>query len=258
MLREGRDANLARGARLFCGYAKRRDTIRFVTKAVSATFVVALAALATACARETPPPEVPGMPVSASEGGRGDVLTAYVHHGHRGARSRVIPDGDECLALLEDRGIAFHQIAPKPGMVTPIAVTGPIGGVRYETAGVTSLVCDCRLAVALDWLGPELRSFGVKEVQHSGAYVYRTTRRGHPSLHALGLAIDVHRIRMGNHRLDVSRDYARGQGPSCQEGSAILNRLACELDRTGLFEQVITPDDDSDHRDHLHLAISPR
>jgi hypothetical protein len=74
---------------------------------------------------------------------------------------------------------------------------------------------------------------------------------------ALGLAIDVHRVHAGVHRLDVSRDYARGQGPSCEQDSAILNRLACELDRTGLFEQVITPDDDSDHRDHLHLAIAP-
>jgi hypothetical protein len=212
---------------------------------------VAFAALAVGCAEGTLPPELPGTP------GRDGALAAYFHRGHRGARSLAIPDGDECLALLEQQGVAFHQIAPKPGMVTPIAVTGPIGGVRYESAGVTSLVCDCRLAVALDWLAPELRSFGVREVQHSGAYVYRTTRHGRPSLHALGLAIDVHRIRMGNQRLSVSRDYARGQGRSCEEGSAVLNRLACELDRTGLFEQVITPDDDSDHRDHLHLAIRP-
>jgi hypothetical protein len=222
-------------------------------KAISALYAcaVAFAALAVGCAERTLPPELPGSP------GRDGALAASFHRGHRGVRSLSIPDGDECLALLEQQGIAFHPIAPRPGMVTPVAVTGPIGGVRYESAGVTSLVCDCRLAVALDWLAPELRSFGVKEVQHSGAYVYRTTRHGHPSLHALGLAIDVHRIRMGDHRFSVKRDYARGQGPSCEEGSAILNRLACELDRTGLFEQVITPDDDSDHRDHLHLAIRP-
>jgi hypothetical protein len=220
-----------------------------------AGFFAAAVALA-GCARETLPPELPGMP--AGEGARHeDVLTAYVHHGHHGVRSLSIPDGDECLALLASQDIAFHQIPPKPGMVTPVDITGPIGGVRYETSGATSLVCDCRLAVALDWLAPELRSFGIKEVHHSGAYVYRTTRRGHPSLHALGLAIDVHRVEMGKHKLDVSRDFARGQGRSCDESSPVLNRLACELDRTGLFEQVITPDDDYDHRDHLHLAIRP-
>ncbi|HEX4338432.1 MAG TPA: extensin family protein [Polyangiaceae bacterium] len=218
-------------------------------------FAIAATAIA-GCARSSLPPELPGMPGPAS-GAHEDVLTAYVHHGRHGVKSLSIPDGDDCLALLATDSIAFHQIAPRPGMITPVDVTGPIGGVRYETAGTTSLVCDCRLVVALDMLAPELRSFGIKEVQHSGAYVYRTTRRGHPSLHALGLAIDVHRIAMGKHRLDVSRDYARGQGPSCEEGSPVLNRLACELDRTGLFEQIITPDDDGDHRDHLHLAISP-
>jgi hypothetical protein len=142
-------------------------------------------------------------------------------------------------------------------MVTPISVTGPIGGVRYESEGKTSLVCDCRLAVALDWVAPELQSFGIKEIGHSGAYVYRTTRRGHPSLHARGLAIDVHRLRVRGRKLDVERDYLRGAGASCRPDSPILNRLACELDRSGLFEQVITPDDDSDHRDHLHFAIRP-
>ncbi len=212
------------------------------------------------CAREALPPEVPGMPAPERRpraASPEDLLSMRLHRGSRGLRSLAIPDGERCLAWLAQRDIAFHEIPPKPGMVTPVAVTGPIGGVRYETAGVTSLVCDCRLAVALDWLGPELESFGIKQVEHSGAYVYRSTRSGRPSLHALGLAIDVHQLRIGGRRLLVSRDYQRGTGPSCEQGSPVLNRLACELDRTGLFEQVITPDDDSDHRDHLHFAIAP-
>jgi hypothetical protein len=224
------------------------------SRALAAALFFAAVALVCGCAREAQPPEVPGMRVV---GQPEDALTFRFHRARHGLRSLAIPDGEACLALLESRDVAFHPLASKPGMVTPVAVTGPIGGVRYESAGATSLVCDCRLAVALDWLAPELRSFGIKEVQHSGAYVFRTTRSGRPSLHALGLAIDVHRVHAGTHRLDVSRDYARGQGPSCEQGSAVLNRLACELDRTGLFEQVITPDDDSDHRDHLHLAIAP-
>ena len=229
--------------------------IRSTERAYGLAASVALLALA-GCAREALPPEVPGMPAGSARGNDG-TLPAYSYRGSRGARSLSIPDGEDCLALLATEDVAFHQIPAKPGMVTPVDVTGPIGGVRYETAGTTSLVCDCRLAVALDWLAPELRSFGIKEVHHSGAYVYRTTRNGHPSLHALGLAIDVHRIAMGRHKLSVSRDYARGTGPSCDEDSPILNRLACEVTRTGLFEQVLTPDDDYDHRDHLHLAIRP-
>ncbi len=142
-------------------------------------------------------------------------------------------------------------------MTTPVAVTGPIGGVRYEMNGNGALVCDCRLAVALDEIGPELRGFGVEAVRHSGAYVYRTTKRGGPSLHARGLAIDVHEVRVGTHRLNVLHDYARGETSNCAASAPLLNRLACELDRTGLFQQVLTPDDNYDHRDHVHLAIAP-
>jgi hypothetical protein len=243
-------------ARLFCGSRRGRDTIPVVmSRFFRAAMCFALGPLLGGCARGAVPPDLPGMAVAAAT--PEDVLVLRAHRGHRGDRSLQIPDGDACLSLLESEKVRFHPIAPRPGMVTPVDVTGPIGGVRYETAGTTSLVCDCRLAVALDWLAPELLSFGIAEVHHSGAYVYRTTHNGHPSLHALGLAIDVHRVRSGSRRLDVSRDYARGEGPSCDEGAPVLNRLACELSRTGLFEQVITPDDDSDHRDHIHMAIRP-
>ena len=263
MLRVPADAK----ARLSWGPARARDTICGVTTgslrsglhrgtlALAGAFALCLG---SGCAREALPPEVPGMPVpepSASE--RAAIPLPVRHGGSRGVRSLAIPDGEACLALLASEDVAFRELPPKPGMVTPVAVTGPIGGVRYESAGTTSLVCDCRLAVALDWLAPELRAFGIREIHHSGAYVYRTTHSGAPSLHALGLAIDLHRFRTGAHGLEVSKDYARGQGPSCDQGSPILNRLACELDRTGLFQQVMTPDDDYDHRDHLHLAISP-
>lgn len=179
-----------------------------------------------------------------------------LRHGARhGKLGLSIPDGEPCLAWLTQRGIPFRTIDPKPGMVTPVAVRGSIGGVAYETAGHGALVCDCRLVVALDWLGPELRAHGVSSVRHSGAYAYRTTRRGRPSLHAQGLAIDVHEVRVLHSSYEVERDFERNA--SCSEDSPVLNQLACDLKRTGLLEEVITPDDDSDHRDHVHLALAP-
>jgi hypothetical protein len=252
-------------ARLSWGRRRERDTIRgvkngplrsAVPRGISALAGAVALTLGSGCAREALPPEVPGMPVAGASMDAQIPLPAR-HGGNRGALGRAIPDGEACLALLASEDVRFHELPPKPGMVTPVAVTGPIGGIRYESGGVTSIVCDCRLAVALDWLAPELRSFGIREIHHSGAYVYRTTRNGGPSLHALGLAIDLHRFRFGAQGLEVSKDYARGQGPSCEQDSPTLNRLACEVERTGLFQQVMTPDDDYDHRDHLHLAISP-
>lgn len=215
------------------------------------------------CAREALPPELPGAPFqalpppAARAERQGAPLAAHVRLRTRGLRSLTIPDGEACLSWLTDHEVAFHSLSPKPGMATPIAVTGPIGGIRYETGGASLVVCDCRLAVALEQIGPELQAFGVTEVHHSGAYAYRTTRAGRPSLHARGLAIDVHQVRTPQQKLDVLHDYVRGAGPSCKADSPTLNRLACELDRTGLFQQVMTPDDDSAHRDHLHLAIPP-
>jgi hypothetical protein len=213
----------------------------------------------TGCAHEALPPDVPGMVESRFQlsEGEGDRPLPVRHGARHGTLGLSIPDGEPCLAWLSQRDVRFRSLEPKPGMVTPVAVTGAIGGVRYETAAHGSLVCDCRLVVALDWLGAELRSHGVSIIRHSGAYAYRTTRSGRPSLHAQGLAIDVHEFSIGPDRFDVRRDYARGRSSSCSEDSPPLNKLACDLGRSRLLEEVITPDDDSDHRDHLHLAIAP-
>jgi hypothetical protein len=230
-------------------------------------FSVALSALtafgAAACAREAPPPEFAGTTLVSERANPNPWLRASAplplpHRSRtRGLASLAIPDGDACLAWLDEHAVAYRVLDPMPGVHTPVSVTGRLGGVRYESEGKTSLVCDCRLAVALDWVSPELRSMGVSEVRHFGAYAYRTTKTGRPSLHALGLAIDVHELRIGGRNFDVERDYERGIGKSCSADSPTLNRLACTLQKSGFFQEVLTPDDDRDHRNHLHLAIAP-
>jgi len=160
------------------------------------------------------------------------------------------------LQELADEGAKFHVIEPKPGMRTPVSVVGSLGGVTYRSEGAPSLICDCRLAVVLGRLGPELYRLGVTEVRHMGAYSYRTTRAGRTSLHAYGLAIDVGGASVAGQRLSVASDYRRGS-ERCDPAAPPLNHLACTLEKTGLFEEIITPDDDWDHKDHLHLAITP-
>jgi hypothetical protein len=141
-------------------------------------------------------------------------------------------------------------------MRTPVSIVGSLGGVTYRSEGAPSLICDCRLAVVLGRIGPELQRLGVTEVRHMGAYAYRTTRAGRTSLHAFGLAIDVGSVDVAGQRLSVADDYRMGLA-SCGTAAPTLNHLACELRRTGFFEEIITPDDDDDHKDHLHLAIVP-
>ena len=175
------------------------------------------------------------------------------------ASGNDIPGGDACLAELDRRRIPYESLAAKRGVDTPIAVRVPLGGVRYFTWGDAPMICDCRLAVALDELGPQLRAIGVTAAQYSGAYVYRTTRNGHRlSLHARGLAIDIHNFTLEGQQLSVKKDFARGRqrATGCAKLPPV-NQVACYATQRALFHELLTPDSDADHHDHIHFGVAP-
>ncbi|MEB2310475.1 MAG: extensin family protein [Sorangiineae bacterium] len=171
--------------------------------------------------------------------------------------SATIPDGSACLELLGRLGVVYTSLEKKTGVATPVAVRGPVGGVTYRVFGSDELVADCRLVVALSRIAPILREEGVTEARFSGAYSYRMSRVGRLSLHAYGLAIDLHELRVDGVWRVVARDFARGLSDGCADGAPSLNRVACRLKATGLFREVLTPDSNADHQDHLHLGILP-
>jgi hypothetical protein len=142
-------------------------------------------------------------------------------------------------------------------MIDPVRVTGPINGIDFFSEGERGITCDCRMVLALDWSARALAPLGVTGIRHSGAYVYRTTKSGRPSLHARGLAIDVHAVDFGGHVRWVEKDFERGRRGDCDPDAPALNRVECQLRSLQLFRELITPDDNHDHHDHLHLAISP-
>jgi hypothetical protein len=76
-------------------------------------------------------------------------------------------------------------------------------------------------------------------------------------LHAQGLALDVARLQFPDARLDVAHNYERGWGAGCRPDAPALNRVVCQLRQLGLFRELITPDHDDDHQDHVHLGILP-
>ncbi|HET9933132.1 MAG TPA: extensin family protein, partial [Polyangiaceae bacterium] len=120
------------------------------------------------------------------------------------------------------------------------------------------LVADCRFALVLAEIGPVLRRNGVRVVEFSNSHAYRNTHFGKLSLHANGLALDLHRIQVEEgDALSVQEDFRRRLGArGCREDAPALNRLACELRATGLFSELLTPDYNADHRDHFHLGIA--
>jgi hypothetical protein len=174
------------------------------------------------------------------------------------AQSLRIPGGKRCLALLDRLGVKYKKLSPRGRVKTPVEITGDIGGVRYTTGGKTSLVCDCRLGLALEWSAPVLKSWHISEVSHYGAFSNRSTRGGRPSLHAQGLALDVARFKFPDSSLSVSDAYGRGWGAGCRPNAPAINQVVCQLRALGLFRELITPDHDSDHHDHVHLGILPR
>jgi hypothetical protein len=176
----------------------------------------------------------------------------------RGAdQSLRLPTGEACYAWLARLGIEHERVGPVAGIADPVRVTGPIGGIAYSSELQSGVLCDCRLALALDWSARTLAPMGVTAIRFSGAYVNRTTRSGKPSMHARGLAIDVHAITVGQQTLWVEKEYERGLGSGCDDAAPTVNQAACRLRALRLFRELITPDHNWDHRDHLHLGIAP-
>jgi hypothetical protein len=152
--------------------------------------------------------------------------------------------------------VAFDEVDSVRGVDTPVVVTSPIGQVRYFANGNVPLLLDCRMALTLANIAPLLREHGVSEVRFSGAYVYRMSSKGRLSLHARGLALDVHELTVGGQKLSVESAFTRGLGDDCTANFPALNRIACSLKSSGVFRELLTPDYDADHHDHFHLAIA--
>jgi hypothetical protein len=176
-----------------------------------------------------------------------------------GPQARTAPSpvlgGPACLIELAARGVSFARSEPVLGVATPIVVKGPIGGVRFYTLEKKPFVVDCRLALALSEIAPDLESLGITEARYSGAYVYRTSHPGRMSLHAYGLAIDLHEFKVNGEGLLVKSAFERGRG--CSSAPPTLNELACRVRERRLFHEQIGPDDNAAHHDHFHLGLRP-
>jgi hypothetical protein len=181
----------------------------------------------------------------------------------------------ECLSDLRLQNVPFLAAAPTRGIRTPVEITGALDGVRLTPRAGRRALMDCELARALAEAAPIVRAEGFTELFFSGAYDYRTRRRSpQMSAHAFGLAIDVHALSGPAGVLEVKRDFEAGSGRwrglPLREGdfdgcvghprrlpARHLRQLVCRLKHHSAFRVVLTPDDDSDHRDHLHLEAFP-
>ena len=245
--------------------------------------ILAHATLFAGCTRLSPlPPATPELPLEAWERDaleptRADASPAHVEPvapalaktgppptakaqtpaGSPRARTAASPivGGPACLAELATRGVRFSKSEPVLGIATPVVIQGPIQGVRFYTLEKKPFVVDCRLALALGEIASDLRALGVSEARYSGAYVYRTSHPGRMSLHAYGLAIDLHEFKVNGEGLLVKRAFEKGRG--CSSDLPLLNAFACRVRERRLFHEQIGPDDNAAHHDHFHFGLRP-
>ncbi len=235
------------------------------------------------CATVAPlPPPTPDVPFAAWEGGpaaenapkRGDSRHAPPPALAKTAERRTsdapagagraprattspspIPGGATCLRELERLDVPFRSSEPVLGIATPVVLAGNLDGIRFYAADRRPFLADCRLVLALRKVTPDLRALGVSAIRFSGAYVYKLTHPGRMSMHAFGLAADLHAFEIHGTLLEVKRDFEHGLG--CRDAMPALNQVACRIRAHGVFKEQLGPDDNAAHFDHFHVGLKP-
>ena len=198
---------------------------------------------------------------------------------HAAAPSDVVlaqPRDPACLRWLDERRIRYVSAPPAGAMKTPVKLAGAVGSLTLAPRGRRgAILMDCELARALWEAQPIFAETGISLLGFSAAYNYRTRRdSSRLSGHAYGLAIDVHVLRGRFGEYDVAKDFEAGVGewlglapragalaacigtPKTARGRD-LRTLVCRLKLHPAFRVIVTPDDNRDHRDHIHIEAFP-
>jgi len=186
------------------------------------------------------------------------------------------------LSLLDTERVVVRG-GDTSGIATSVRIKGPLGALamRVPAPKFSYGLLDCRLAVLLLELAPELTRAGVKALHVDGFYRKGARvggKKGKKSQHAYGLALDLVTLEVEDPKsgervvLDVKRDFygARGEPPCGPDAklhppdsataadlrrSVLLRNFVCHLAGGGWFHHILTPNHDAAHESHLHLDI---
>lgn len=193
-------------------------------------------------------------------------------------------DRRTCERELTRRRIAFDRVDEARGVLAPVRVKGPIGGVDIhsmlpEKQRKTSPyeIYDCRLVLALDDFARVLRRHDIVEVVHYSVYrpPPRSLAPGKPGKrHGAAMAIDMASFKTSDGKtLSVLSDFnGRVGGKTCSEAplglvarasghlaapAVTLRELVCEAANAQLFNVLLTPHYNWAHKNHFHLEVTP-
>lgn len=178
----------------------------------------------------------------------------------------------QCRTQLQKERLPHRRVyGGASGIATPLRIDGPLHEVGFRTAGPKSKfsLLDCRLLLTLDELAAILAKHGVSEIQVDNLYrphAHLPGKKRGRSQHAYGLAMDVTAFTLKDGRRLVVEDHFNGKlgeavcGADAQlhdetpEALALRN-LVCDIAQSGLFHNVLTPNHNTAHHNHLHLDI---
>lgn len=203
----------------------------------------------------------------------GDVRERRRRNNCRASAARVrVSLPATCHARLRRLGISYSNGPRLRGVADPVSIGLPINGIDYYAVGEPrpqkTLFMDCTLALALHRLAETLRPHEITSVQHFGIYEYRCIGGTSPcvlSQHAHATAIDLHEFRTSDGKTyNVESDWIidPDEEPTCSAptlgfSDMLLHELACEWHQTELFNTILTPNYNADHRNHFHVDLTP-
>ena len=169
------------------------------------------------------------------------------------------PAGGACLDQLSTRGIPFALVAERAAVSgCNVAQAVKVDGLLEPFDKPATMSCD--LALRLDEFEINVVQVAAEEHFHRrvveiyqyGAYACRDIAGTHRlSEHAHGEAIDIAGFELEGGLKILVRQHWRGAG----ERSRFLHEVARGACR--MFNVVLTPDANRDHRDHIHLDLGP-
>ena len=187
------------------------------------------------------------------------------------------PAPADCHAELALYQVAFTPGPNSQGVVDPVTAEVPINGVSYRSLGAnkprTTLFADCKIIRSLARAAAILRAHGIVEISDLGVYNFRCIGGvGTPpncpngvSQHAFANAIDLAGFTDGNAVFSsVNDDWIIDpdsektcEAPAEPGKDEFLHRLICELKAANTWNIVLTPNYNSDHRNHFHVDLTP-
>jgi hypothetical protein len=179
-------------------------------------------------------------------------------------------DRAACEAELGKRHIGFDRVNEARGVIAPLRLTSALSGVTFRSnlpvaQRKTSVneIYDCRLVLALDDFAKILAKHDIVEVIHLSVYrpvSSKVTLKGPGRRHSGALAIDAAIFKTKDGKsLSVEKNFNGRIGakpcPTTTNAND-LNKIACEAAHARLFNVLLTPDYNWQHRNHFHLEVT--